>query len=65
MRLITAHKILIASSTVFFLFFSLWELRNYSAGGDGWAIGRSLLYLIVAIGFGIYLKNLRRLYKLR
>ncbi|HTF92086.1 MAG TPA: hypothetical protein VK632_03520 [Verrucomicrobiae bacterium] len=65
MRLITAHKILIASSTVFFLFFALWELRNYSASGETWAMGRSLLYLLVAIGFGIYFKNLRRIYKLK
>jgi len=65
MKLITAHKILIATSPVFFLFFALWEFRNYSASGDGWAMGRSLLYLLVAIGFGIYFKNLRRIYKLR
>ena len=65
MKLITAHKILIASSTVFFLFLSLWELRKYSASSDSWAMGRSLLYLLVAVGFGIYFKNLRRLYKLR
>jgi len=65
MKLITEHKILIASSTVFFLFFALWELRNYSASGETWAMGRSLLYLLVAIGFGIYFKNLRRIYKLR
>jgi hypothetical protein len=43
----------------------LWELRNYSASGETWAMGRSLLYLLVAVGFGIYFKNLRRLYKLR
>jgi hypothetical protein len=65
MRLITAHKILIASSTIFFFFFALWEFRNYSASGEAWAVGRSLLYLLVAIGFGIYFKNLGRLYKLR
>ncbi|MGH7873867.1 MAG: hypothetical protein ACREQO_16815, partial [Candidatus Binatia bacterium] len=62
MKLITAHKILIASSTVFFLFLSLWELQSYFASSDSWAMGRSLLYLLVAIGFGIYFKNLPRLY---
>lgn len=65
MKLITAHKILIASATVFFLFFALWEFRNYSAAGESWSLGRSLLYLLVAVGFGVYFKNLRRLYKLR
>jgi hypothetical protein len=65
MRLITAHKILIASATIFFVFFALWELRHYAAGGDSWAAARSALYLLVSVGFGVYLKNLRRWYKLR
>jgi hypothetical protein len=65
MKLITAHKILIGSATVFFLFFALWEFRNYDDKGDSWAMARSVLYLLVAVGFGIYLKNLGRLYKLR
>lgn len=65
MKLITAHKILIGSATVFFLFFALWEFRNYADSGDSWAMARSVLYLLVGVGFGIYLKNLGRLYKLR
>jgi hypothetical protein len=63
MRLITAHKILISSAVVFFIFFSLWELRNYSDTGDNWAVFRCLLYFLVALGFGIYLKNFKRWYK--
>lgn len=65
MKLITAHKILIASATIFFVFFALWEWRNYAATGQDWAAFRSGLYLLVAVGFGIYLKNLKRLYKLK
>jgi hypothetical protein len=65
MRLITAHKILIGTATVFFVFFSLWELRNYAASAEAWALARSILYLIIAIGFGVYLKKLGRLYHLR
>lgn len=64
MRLITAHKILIGSATVFFVFFALWELRNY-LDGEPAAMWRSALYLIVAVGFAVYFKNLGRLYKLR
>ncbi|HEX9786800.1 MAG TPA: hypothetical protein VGB09_02185 [Candidatus Binatia bacterium] len=63
MRLITAHKILIVSATVFFAFFALWELRHYSNNGDPWAASRGVLYFLVALGFGIYLKNLKRWYK--
>lgn len=63
MKLLTAHKILISTATVFFFFFGLWELRNYSESADGWAIFRGALYLLVAVGFGVYFKNLDRLYK--
>jgi hypothetical protein len=63
MRLITAHKILIGSATIFFLFFAFWEWRHYTEINEYWAMWRSLLYLLVAIGFGVYLKNLRRWYK--
>ena len=62
-KLLTAHKILISSAVIFFIFFALWELRNYSNSGDSWAIFRSLLYLLVSLGFGIYLKNLKHWYK--
>jgi len=61
--LLIAHRILISSAIVFFVFFALWELNNYSNANDSWALFRSLLYLLVAVGFGIYLKNLKRWYK--
>ena len=62
MKLLTAHKILISSAVVFFVFFAFWEYRN-SSNDDGWVLWRSGLYLIVALGFGVYLKNLKRWYK--
>jgi len=61
--LLIAHRILISSAAIFFGFFALWELNNYSNANDSWALFRSLLYLLVAVGFGIYLKNLKRWYK--
>jgi cell division protein FtsW (lipid II flippase) len=63
MKLITAHKILIASATIFFVFFGLWELNRYSNSSDTWAMARGVLYLVVALGFSYYLKNLKRWYK--
>ena len=63
MRLITAHKILIVSATLFFLFFASWEQRRFLDGGDSWAMARSALYFLVALGFGIYFMNLKRWYK--
>ena len=62
MKLITAHRILIGTAIVFFIFFSLWELRNYWQSSNTWAAGRSILYLVVAAGFGIYFKSLKRWY---
>lgn len=65
MRLLTAHRILISTAVVFFIFFSLWELRNYSQNDDGWAAFRSGLYFLTGIGFAVYLMNLKRWYKQR
>ena len=65
MRLMTAHKILIGTATVFFVFFSLWELRNYAGSGEVWGFARAVLYLLIAIGLGVYLKKVSRLYHLR
>jgi hypothetical protein len=63
MRLLTAHKILISTAAVFFFFFGFWELRNYFDTAEGWAVWRAVLYFVVAVGFGVYFKNLDRLYK--
>ena len=63
MKLITAHKILIGSATIFFVFFGFWELNRYSNSNDTWAMARGVLYLVVALGFCYYLKNLKRWYK--
>jgi hypothetical protein len=63
MRLLTAHKILISTAAVFFFFFGLWELRNYFDTGETWAVLRAALYGLVSVGFGVYFKNLDRLYR--
>jgi len=60
MTLLTAHKILISTAIVFFLGFALWELRNYSDTGNLWATFRGALYLLVAVGFGVYLRTLKK-----
>lgn len=65
MKLITAHKILIATAAVFFIFFAFWELRQYGSHGDTWAGGRAGLYFLAGIGFGVYFKNIQRLYSQR
>lgn len=63
MTLLTAHKILISTAVLFFFGFALWELRNYFDTGDLWAIFRGFLYLLVAVGFGFYLRSLKYWYR--
>lgn len=60
MTLLTAHKILISTAVAFFFGFGLWELRNYFAAGSLWAIFRAGLYILVAAGFGFYLRTLKK-----
>ena len=61
--LLIAHKVLISCAVIFFIFFAFWELKNYFNTNDSWALWRSILYLLVAGGFGVYLTNLKRWYK--
>lgn len=59
MSLLTAHKILVSTAVLFFFGLSLWELRGYLDTGDAWAALRSLLYLMISVGFGLYLRSLK------
>lgn len=58
-RIKTAHKILIASAIVFFIFFGIWELRDYTRTGEMRALGIGLISVLVAVGFGIYFRSLK------
>jgi len=58
--LLTAHKILITTTVVFFFGFALWELRNYTQSGETWASIRAILYLLVSVGFWFYLRSLKK-----
>jgi hypothetical protein len=62
-RLLTAHKILIATAAAFFIFFAFWEYRNYLHTDNAWAVFRAVLYFLVAIGFAVYFKKLKQWYK--
>jgi hypothetical protein len=62
MRLITAHRILIATSTIFFFGFSFWQLSRYLQSGDGWAFVQAAGYFLAAIAFAVYFANIKRWY---
>lgn len=57
--LLTAHRILISTAAIFFLGFAFWELNNYLGGEDPWALMRGVLYLLVSVGFALYLKFMK------
>lgn len=57
MRLITAHKILIASAVAFFAFFALLEMRRFAVSGSLADLAAGVLGLGVAVGFGLYLRT--------
>jgi hypothetical protein len=63
MRLITAHRILIATSIVFFFGFSFWQLSRYLQSADGWALLQAAGYFLAAIAFEVYFVNIKRLYR--
>lgn len=60
MRVMTAHKILISTAVVFFLFYGGWEVWSFLADGRFWALPRGVAGLAVAAGLGAYLRYLVR-----
>lgn len=56
MSIITAHKILITTAILFFLFYAVWEIRGYAAPGGASALLRGIISFVVACGLGIYLR---------
>ena len=65
MSVATAHKILITTAIIFFLFYAAWEIRNYSVPGGVWSLLRGIISMAAACGLGIYLRYFLRSVKLR
>ena len=60
MRLLTAHKILITTAVVFFFGFAAWEFKDYLDTENRWSMLSAAFYLLVAVGFSIYLWSLKK-----
>ena len=59
MRLLTAHRILIATAIAFFAFSSFWEFTGASGtGGGAWGLARGAVSLLAAAGLGAYFLTL-------
>ena len=59
MKLITAHRILIAAGIAFFLFYALFQLRQYGRTGDVGAAVQAAVSAAVAVGLVVYYRSLR------
>ena len=57
MRLLTAHKILIATFVAFLTFFGVWELRAWQGGGGVQNLVIGAGSWIAAGAFSLYLKT--------
>lgn len=60
MRLITAHRILIAAGIAFFLFYALVEARVWLRTGSGEALAQAIFAPLVAFGFAVYYRSLAK-----
>ena len=60
MRLITAHRVLIAAAIVFFLLYAALQLRHGLGAADTPALVQAGVSFVVAIGLIVYYVSLRR-----
>ncbi len=59
MRLITAHRILIAAGIAFFLFYALFQTRLWARTDAVASLGQAVVSLAVAVGLALYYRTLR------
>ena len=60
MKLIAAHRILIAAGTAFFLFYALLQARLYlTRGGGAVALVQAVVSAAVVVGLILYYRSLR------
>jgi hypothetical protein len=58
MRLLTAHRILIGSAVVFFLFFALQRFLAYQGSGDASVLATAVVGLAAAVGLAVYYRSI-------
>ena len=59
MKLITAHRILIAAGIAFFLFYALLQTRLYLARDSGGALVQAVVAVAIALGLIVYYRTLK------
>ncbi len=65
MSINTAHKILIVTAIVFFVFYAAWEILGFAGQGGTGGLLRGIIALVAAFGLGVYLRYFLKSVKLR
>ena len=60
MRLITAHRILIAAGIALFVFYATFQLRLFVRDGAAASLAQAVVSAAIAIGFVVYYRSLKR-----
>jgi hypothetical protein len=57
-KLITAHRILIAAGIAFFAFYAVFQVRRFQAGDGAPAVVQAVIAAAVAVGLAVYYRSL-------
>lgn len=60
MRLITAHRILIAAGIACFVFYAAFQLRLFVRDGAAASLAQAVVSAAIAVGFVVYYRSLKR-----
>ncbi len=58
--MINFHKVLIVTAIVFCVFFAVWGWREHQQTGTTWSLASSIAFAVFAVGFAVYLSQLKR-----
>lgn len=59
MKLITAHRILIAAGVALFLFYAVFQLRLWARAGAPASLAQAAVSVAVAVGLVLYYRTLK------
>ncbi len=58
--MIPFHRVLISTAIVFCAGFAVWGWQEYQRSQTTWALASAIAFAVFAIGFAIYLTQLKR-----
>jgi hypothetical protein len=54
------HRFLIVTAILFSMGFAVWAFLQFRTGGGSTPLALAITFAVIAIGLGVYLKNLNR-----